>query len=90
VKRRSRFLVVALAAAPLLAACTSTPSAARVAKDVVETLPVSDDVKDCMFEVIDGADSDDLQNWADGAAEGDAADTESLAEFEAELADCNS
>jgi hypothetical protein len=89
VKRRSTLLVVAALAVPLLAACTSTPSAQRVAKDVVETLPVSDEVKDCMFEVIDAADADDLQNWADGAAEGDAADTEALSAFEAELADCN-
>jgi hypothetical protein len=89
VTRRSTLLAAALVALPLLAACSSTPSAARVAKDVVETLPVSDEVKDCMFEVIDAADPDDLQNWADGAADNDPTDTEALSAFEAELAACN-
>jgi hypothetical protein len=82
-----------LAAVGGLTACNRTPSAQRVALDVIETLDVSESVKECMREVVETTAQDDvLEDFAKGAAEDppDPAAEAALAEFEAELDACNS
>jgi hypothetical protein len=80
-----RPLIVAAVALVSLSACASTPSAKRVALDVVDTLEVSDTVKDCMRERIEAYDQDDLQDIAELADDGDAAQ---LTQFENDLRAC--
>jgi hypothetical protein len=85
-------VLVVLAAIGGLAACNRTPSAQRVALDVIETLDVSESVKVCMRKVVETTAQDDvLEDFAKCAAEEppDEAAEAALAEFEADLADCN-
>ncbi len=44
-----------------LTACNSTPSAKRVALDIVETMGVSDTEKQCLRDKIDGYDDSTLE-----------------------------
>lgn len=80
--RSSRVLAAVAVAVLGLTACVSTPSAKRVALDVVETLDVSDSVKACMRDVIDEYDADELEDIAEAAADGDRTE---LTRFEARL-----
>jgi hypothetical protein len=81
-----------LAAVGGLTACNSTPSAQRVALDVINTLDVSESVKECMrLKVEEYGEDDVLEDFANGAAE-DPPDPEAqaaLEAFEADLATCN-
>ena len=90
--RPFRSVLVVLAAIGGLAACNSTPSARRVALDVIETLSVSEAVKDCMrTKVEEDYTEDEIKAFAEGADEEppDPEAEEALARFEADLADCN-
>jgi hypothetical protein len=82
-----------LAAIAGLAACNSTPSARRVALDVIETLPVDDGVKQCMRQKVEEDYSqDEIQAFADGANKNppDPDAQAALDKFQADLADCGS
>ncbi len=89
--RPFRSVLIVLAAIGGLTACNSTPSARRVALDVIETLPVSESVKECMRVKVEGYDQDTLEDFAKGAAEDppDPAAQEALDAFEADLESCN-
>jgi hypothetical protein len=89
--RPFRSLLVALVATTGLAACNSTPSARRVALDVIDTLDVSESVKECMRVKVEAYDQDTLEKVAEGANEDppDPASQEALDEFEADLESCN-
>jgi hypothetical protein len=93
----SRRPVIALAVAAVsllgLTACSSDPSAKRVAEDLVNTVAADEpEVRDCMLEVIDGYTNDELQAIGEDANDGDAAEQaaarEALDMFEADLAAC--
>jgi hypothetical protein len=93
----SRRPVIALAVAAVsllgLTACSSDPSAQRVAEDLVNTVAADEpEVRDCMLEVIDGYTNDELQAIGEDANDGDAAEQaaarEALDKFEADLAAC--
>ena len=75
-----------------LTACNSTPSAKRVALDVIDTLPVTDEVKECMRVKVEAYSEDEIKAFAEGADEDppDPESQEALDQFEADLADCNS
>ena len=84
--------VVALAAS----ACTSDPSAKRVAQDLVNTLLAADEDKEqreCMLEKIDGYTKDELEDISKNADE--AAATQNVGEisdiqkFQNDLESCN-
>ncbi|HWM21609.1 MAG TPA: hypothetical protein VNO51_18090 [Ilumatobacteraceae bacterium] len=90
--RPFRSFLVVLVAIGGLTACNSTPSARRVALDVIDTLDVSDSVKACMRAKVEAYTKDEIADFAEGADE-DPPDPESQAaldKFEDELADCNS
>ena len=91
--RPFRSVLVVLAAIGGLTACNSTPSARRVALDVIETLPVSESVKECMrTKVEESYSEDEIKAFAEGADE-EPPDPESQAaldRFEADLESCNS
>lgn len=93
--RRSTLLV--LAAAVVLPACGSAaPPAKELATELIATLDVSDAVKDCMYDAVDGftlteeqavgfEDFDDVATKADA---GNELALRILADFEASLAAC--
>ncbi|MGH9133192.1 MAG: hypothetical protein ACRDZZ_04590 [Ilumatobacteraceae bacterium] len=90
--RPFRSVLVVLAAIGCLAACNSTPSARRVALDVIDTLDVGEQVKECMREKVEAMSKDDVDDFAKGANE-DPPDPEAQAaldQFEADLAACRS
>ena len=90
--RPLRSVLVAVAAIGGLAACNSTPSAKRVALDVIETLPVSESVKECMrMKVEEDYSEDEIEAFAEGADKDppDPESQEALDKFEADLASCN-
>ena len=81
---------LALAGAFGVAGCRNPPSAQRVALEVVETLDVDESVKACMREKIENDyTTEELQDIAEGAAEGQTQGVEALQRFEDDLADCN-
>ena len=91
-RRTVSLLAVAAMSVVGLSACSSDPSAKRVAEDLVNTLASTEEERDCMLAIIDeyGADrldelGDDVEN-GDAAAQAEAA--EELDRFEAQLADC--
>ena len=62
-----------------LSACTSDPSAKRVAQDLVNTITMEpggggEKVRDCMLEVIDGYSKDELEAIGDDALSDNAED----------------
>jgi hypothetical protein len=88
---------VALVALVGLSACTSDPSAKRVAQDLVNTITMEpggggEKVRDCMLEVIDGYSKEELESIGDDALsdnpETKAEADKALAKFEADLAAC--
>ncbi len=85
------FAVAVILASGVLTACgASAPPAPELALEVIETLDVSESVKDCMREKVaafDVADFEAIKNAADDnvAAE----DIEALNKFEAALASCS-
>ena len=89
--RPFRSVLVVLAAIGGLSACNSTPSARRVALDVIDTLPVSDAVKECMRVKVEAYDEDKLESIAKGANQDPPKpeDVAAVAEFQADLESCN-
>lgn len=85
---RRLLLGAVIAVTVIVSGCVSTPGAKRVALDAVETLDVSAEVKQCMIDVIEGYSEDDIQEFSDAAAEGDADGAEQLTRFEAQLRQC--
>lgn len=97
---KSRRSIIALAAVSVtvLSACgASAPPAKELATEMVDTLEVSDDVKDCMRQEIEGfslteeqaqgfSDFDDVASKADG---GNELALQILGDFQAALAACN-
>lgn len=89
---------MAIASVTILSACgASAPPARELAIEMVDTLDVSDAVKDCMRDEINGftlteeqaagfSDFDDVANKADG---GNETALQIMADFEATLAACN-
>jgi hypothetical protein len=91
--RPFRSVLVVLAALGGLTACNSTPSARRVALDVIETLEVEEPVKECMRKKVEEEYSqDEIQAFAEGADQNppDPESEEALDKFEADLATCTS
>jgi hypothetical protein len=86
--RGSPLIVVALSLALGLSACASTPSAYRIALDVVETLDLDENVKTCMREAIEAYEPDDLQQITELADAGNPDGIADLARFEASLRSC--
>lgn len=86
-RRSLRVAAVAVLAVVGLSACASTPSAKRVAQDVVATLDVPDSVKQCMNDAIDTFTTEQLETIAEAADSGDAT---ALQPFEAQLRRCRS
>ena len=82
--------VVALVAVLGLSACTSDPSAKRVAQDLVKTETQNEpEIQACMLGVIDDYDLDQLGADSVGGNEDKAAAADvELAKFEADLAAC--
>ena len=90
--RPFRSVLVVLAALGGLTACNSTPSARRVAFDVIETLDVSEPVKECMRRIVEeDYTQDEIQAFAEGADQNppDEASVEALEQFRADLATCS-
>ena len=83
--------MVVVAALGGLTACRSTPSARRVAFDVIDTLPVEEPVKECMRAKVEGYSQDDIEAFAKGADQNppDAEAQAALDQFEADLESCN-
>jgi hypothetical protein len=89
--RPFRSILVFLAALGGLTACSSTPSARRVAFDAVETLEVSEAVKECMRQKLEEDYSQEtIEAFANGANQNppDRDAAEALEQFEADLATC--
>jgi hypothetical protein len=91
-------LAVAVASVTILSACgASAPPAQELAIEIVDTLDVSDAVKDCMRDEIDGftlteeqaAGFSDLDDVAKKAAGGNETAIDIMADFEAALTACN-
>ena len=53
-----------MAAVGVLGACTSTPSAKAVAKDVVQSIGLPADQQECMLDVIDSMSESELDEMA--------------------------
>lgn len=88
--RRSLVIVAAVVGVLALSACESDPSPTRVAKDLVKTETEGEpEIQECMLEVIDNYDLDQLgsDSVGDNAEKAKAADAE-LVKFEADLVAC--
>lgn len=87
----ARSLAVAAVAVLGVSACTSDPSAQRVAEDLVRTQAGDfPDIEECMLDVVGDYDLNDLGEQANsGDAEASAAANAELAEFEADLSACD-
>lgn len=75
-----------------VSACTSDPSAQRVAKDLVDTLVDDEDERQCMMDKIDAYGKDELEKIAENADEAAATqnvgEISDLQQFENDLASC--
>lgn len=75
-----------------VSACTSQPSAKRVAEDLINTLAETDEERECMLAKVDAYSKDELQDIGDDAESGDeaakAAANEELDKLQAELESC--
>ena len=73
-------------------ACTSTPSAKRVAEDLINTLAETDAERDCMLKKVDAYSKDALEDIGNDAENGDeaakAAANAELDKLQAELESC--
>lgn len=93
--RQHRFTRIALAVssvALVASACTSDPSAKRVAEDLINTLAETDAERECMLEILDGYSQDELEDIGNDANGGDDAEQAAaqvqLDELEARLSSC--
>ena len=87
-----RAAAVVLFAGLAVTACSSQPSAQRVAEDLINTLAENDEERDCMLAKVDEYSKDELEQIGDDAENGDvaakaAADAE-LDKLQAELESC--
>jgi hypothetical protein len=80
--------VLAVAAVAALTGCMSTPSAKRVALDMIETLDISEAARDCMTEKVEGYSEEELDDIAGLAVDGNPQGTQQLQQFENDLATC--
>jgi hypothetical protein len=73
-------------------ACSSKPSAKRVAEDLINTLAETDEERVCMLEKVDAYSKDELDQIGDDAENGDeaakAAANAELDKLQAELESC--
>jgi hypothetical protein len=78
--------------AVVLSACSSDPSAKRVAEDLINTLATTDAEKQCMLDVLDGYSTKELEDLGNAVNEGNDADKaaaqEQLNQFQARLTAC--
>lgn len=91
VRSRSVFrtvAVVVVATGALTACGASPPPAQLLATEIVGTLDVSDEVKDCMLDEIASYGEAELDEIAALAETGDARGIEQLDDFQASLAAC--
>ena len=93
--RHHRFARIALAVgsvALVASACSSEPSAKRVAQDLINTLAETDAERDCMLDILDGYSADELDDIGSAANDGDDAEKAAaqvqLDELEARLSSC--
>lgn len=77
---------VVLVAVLGVSACSSDPSAIRVAQDIVNTLATSDAQRDCMLDKLDDYGKEEIEEIAKSAQE--AGPGTPLASFEADLKSC--
>ncbi len=84
-----RSLAVAVLAGAALTACGATaPPAAELAIEVIDTLEVDEDVKQCMRDEVAEFGEATLDEIAKLASEGDSRGLEGMEEFQAALAGC--
>ena len=87
-----RAVAVVVIAAAGLTACSSNPSAKRVAEDLINTLAETDEERDCMLAKVDAIGSDELEEIGGNAETGDeaakAAANAELDKLQAELESC--
>ena len=84
-------MLVVLVALGGLSACNSTPSARRVAFDAIETLDVSEQVKECMrTKVEEDYSQETIEDFANGANQNppDEDSEAALQAFEDDLRTC--
>lgn len=80
--------VAALAGAALTACSASPPPAGELAIEVIDTLDVPEDVKQCMRDEVAEFGEATLDEMAGLAADGDSRGLERMEEFQAALASC--
>ena len=86
---RRSLVAVALVAVFGVSACTSDPSPTRVAQDLVETVSSTPEQEECMLDVIDDYELDDLgKDATNDNPEISGPAQEELDAFEADLAAC--
>ena len=86
---RRSLVAVALVAVFILSACQSDPSPTRVARDLVQTLASTPEEEECMLEVIEQYELNDLGEDANNdSAEISGPARAELDRFEADLAAC--
>ena len=94
-RHRSILAIAALSVGVLTACGASAPPAKELADEMIDTLDVSDEVKDCMhaevtdFVVDPNSGFEDFDDVAAKAADGQPQALELMDEFEAALAACN-
>ncbi len=91
--RRTTLAALAVASIGLLGACTSSPSAKTVAKDMVESLPdLSESERTCMIEQIDLMTKDEVEQLGEANVDEAITDADSgtpeMQAFIADLSDC--
>lgn len=88
----TRAAIAVASAALVVSACTSEPSAKRVAEDLVNTLATNDEEKECMLEIVDSYSEDELNQLGGDVNDGDEAEKAAaqvaLDQFEARLTSC--
>jgi hypothetical protein len=94
-RRRSLVAVTALSLSVLTACGASAPPGKELADEMIETLEVSDTVKECMheaaadFQIAPDSGFESFDDMAQKAADEQPQAVAVLAEFEAALDDCN-
>ena len=84
-----RSLAVAVVAGVALTACGATaPPAGELAVEVIDTLEVGEDVKQCMRDEVAEFGESTLEEMAKLASEGDSRGVEGMEECQAALAGC--
>ena len=86
---KPRRLAAIVALSVVAVGCVSDPSANRVAKDLINTLATTEEERECMLEVLEGYDVDELGENAnsDNPLNADPANEE-LDRFQADLEAC--